>query len=637
MSCLVSATDLLPALLPFAVLSCLPWLLLRRRVGELGRREAAARLVTEQAADAILIFDRDLQATYVNPAASQMSGYSREELLARRLGDLLPAADRPALPAHVEALTRDSYARDEWRLKRRDGSLRTIDFTLQRLPDGRYLAIGRDVTLARDAQEVLKESERRFRKLFENASDAAFVIDSSGRFVEINQRACDSLGYERQQLLAMRPSEVEMDYSLEQLCRRLREEKDIDGTTVYGHHRRADGSRFPVEMRLSSYDMDGQPYCLCLVRDITEREQMFEALCASEEFSRAVLDSTSSLVAVLDRGGGIVAVNEAWRRCARADGHAPAALAGTDVGSNFLEALLGLAAGDQSRDIGRGIRQVLEGSQDYFKLDCRCETDGRARWFFVRVAPLSSGTGGAVVSYVDITDIKRGQDMQARAAEQLKALANKHLAIQEEERRLLSMELHDQVGQTLTALKLNLESLRRRVAEMPPAQSSLTQAMAIVDGLVDTTRDISRRLRPPMLDDLGLASAVRWHIDKLTTPDGVEVSLYEDLGDERLPAQIELACFRVLQEAVSNALRHARASAISVALRRQPGRLHLAVRDNGIGFDVESTWRNARSLASLGLLGMRERVAGLDGSFRVKSSPGAGTEVGASFTLAVSA
>jgi signal transduction histidine kinase len=276
---------------------------------------------------------------------------------------------------------------------------------------------------------------------------------------------------------------------------------------------------------------------------------------------------------------------------------------------------------------------VLRGDRDRFTLDCRCCSNDEARCFLMNATPLRAGSAGVVVSYVDITELKRAQEMRDRAGAQLKALANKHLAIQEEERRMLSMELHDQVGQMLTGLKLDLDAIRRKTAEAPAVQALVAQADEMVDSLLGTTRDLSRRLRPPMLDDLGLASAVRWHMSKLAMPGHVDISLYENLGAERFPAEVELACFRIVQEAVSNAIRHARAGEIAVSLRRRAGALQLSIRDNGVGFDVDEIFRSSQDMASLGLIGMRERISGLDGQFRLDSSLGAGTEVSATFRL----
>lgn len=749
-------------LLFVAFTSGLLMFLLNKLATRLAQRELALTLITDQAGDALLIFDALLRVTYANPAACRMSGYDISELQGHPVARLLPEKIRAGLPSYLERLSQKSSSRGEWLLLSKDGSQKIIDVTMQRLPDGRYLAIGRglsqsreaqiqinrerhhlktlvnaipdavwlkdtdgtylagnpvleeylgrheleflgltdhdlfapevagkflnsdrqvlasrqpqsseqcwrhpdgslrqletsktpvfdaggqvigvlgiahDVTLAKAAQEALKESEKRFRTLFENASDAVFVMDTEARFCNVNQRACDSLGYSRQELLGMTVADIDLDCSIEELREIWHKPHIGEGITIYRQHRRADGSTFPVEVRLSRYDVDEQAYFLALTRDITEREQTLKALQSSEEFSRAVLDSASSQVAVLDREGCIVAVNESWRRFARERTSPPIELANTAVGINFLDVCRSSQGpySEAAMAAYQGVLGVLRGDADHFCLDCPCHSANEQLWFIMNVTPLRSDSGGAVVTYLDITEIKHAQAMRERATSQLKALAGKHVSIQEEERRLLSMEIHDQVGQMLTGLKLMLGTLQRKCAELPPTQALLSRANEIVDCLLDTTRDISRRLRPPMLDDLGLMPAVRWHVHTLTIPNSVRVSLDDNLREERLAPAIELACFRLVQEGVSNALRHSRASEITVSFRLQANRLQLSIDDNGMGFDVEETFRKSENLTSLGLLGMRERVAGLDGDFQLRSTPGAGTSLTASFPLA---
>ena len=163
------------------------------------------------------------------------------------------------------------------------------------------------------------------------------------------------------------------------------------------------------------------------------------------------------------------------------------------------------------------------------------------------------------------------------------------------------------------------------------AQAALWEARLTVKSILETTRDISRRLRPPLLDDLGLAAALRWHIDKLPRADVVGIRLDDGIGATRFHPDVELAAFRIAQEALSNALRHARAQEIHVCLEFDATGLGLRIRDDGVGFAAEEALERSRRLNSLGLLGMRERVATVGGRFRIESRPGAGTEVATLF------
>lgn len=215
--------------------------------------------------------------------------------------------------------------------------------------------------------------------------------------------------------------------------------------------------------------------------------------------------------------------------------------------------------------------------------------------------------------------------------EQLKALSRRLLTAQEEERRRLAVELHDELGQVLTAVKINLASLERESgAATTPAH--LRDAIASVDLAMERVRDLALDLRPSVLDDLGLPAAVRWYVDRFARTAHVEAHLSID-AVSHLPPELETACFRVAQEALTNVARHARSRNVWVDLHLVAEALDLRVRDDGIGFDAGAARERAIKGASLGLLGMQERVSLVGGEYQLSSQPRGGTEVRARFPL----
>lgn len=216
-----------------------------------------------------------------------------------------------------------------------------------------------------------------------------------------------------------------------------------------------------------------------------------------------------------------------------------------------------------------------------------------------------------------------------QALEAVRRLSQELLQVQETERAALSRELHDELGQGLTALKFKLASLRRQA--QGPGEPALGQAMDMVDALVDQVRGLARRLHPAVLDDLGLAAAVRWLLGSYqgeAGQGGLQVSLTENLGDERLSPELELACFRVVQESLCNIRRHAGASHGVVLLFRSADRLHVVIEDDGRGFDLADFRHDGPGFpGGLGLRGIRERVAALGGELGLRSDPGLGTQV----------
>jgi signal transduction histidine kinase len=218
------------------------------------------------------------------------------------------------------------------------------------------------------------------------------------------------------------------------------------------------------------------------------------------------------------------------------------------------------------------------------------------------------------------------------AYERLSQLNRRLEAAKEEERRFLAHELHDELGQALTALKLRLQLGERAAGgdAAGAAAAAAADAIGIVDNLIAHVRKMSVDLRPPLLDEVGLVPALRAYLHAQATRSGVTMDLEDDAGagdGARLPADLEIACFRVAQESVTNVLRHAAARRITVRLGRRPHSVWLAVHDDGRGFDTATTLEAAAAGGHLGIVGMRERARAGGGTFKVESRPGSGTTV----------
>jgi len=219
-----------------------------------------------------------------------------------------------------------------------------------------------------------------------------------------------------------------------------------------------------------------------------------------------------------------------------------------------------------------------------------------------------------------------------RASQKLQVLSQRLVEVQEAERRHIARELHDEIGQSLTAAEMNLQA----ALMAPPAaslQARLEESIKAVERVLEQVHDLSLNLRPSMLDDLGLEPALRWYAHRQAALTGMRAEFKAAPLEERLDPLIETECFRVAQEALTNVVRHARASVVQVELSRSDDHLHLCVRDDGIGFDVSTLRDEAVRGASLGLLSMEERTSLAGGGLEFTSAPGTGTEVHAWFPL----
>ena len=208
----------------------------------------------------------------------------------------------------------------------------------------------------------------------------------------------------------------------------------------------------------------------------------------------------------------------------------------------------------------------------------------------------------------------------------LRALTRRLEAAKEDERRRIARELHDEMGQALTAAKITID-LAERAAGGGLGGREMEGAASLIDRIIDRARDLSLDLRPPLLDERGLGPALRGYLEAQSRRSGMAIAVEapDDLG--RLPSELEIAVFRIVQEAVTNALRHAGASRIEVRVGRAEDRVELVVRDDGGGFDVNAAFARAAAGRHLGLLGIRERIEMLGGQVEFRSSPGQGAEI----------
>ncbi len=216
-----------------------------------------------------------------------------------------------------------------------------------------------------------------------------------------------------------------------------------------------------------------------------------------------------------------------------------------------------------------------------------------------------------------------------RAEEELRKLSHRLVEVQESERRNIARELHDEIGQLLTGLKLALATTS--LLDSEKVKINLEQTQTIVNELMGRVRDLSLDLRPAMLDDLGLLHALLWHFERYTTQTGVRVIFnHTGIGDQRLESKIETAVYRIIQEALTNVARHAQVNEIRVNVLADAENLSVWVIDHGSGFLPEVA---LASTSSSGLAGMRERAQLLGGTLSIEAAPGAGTKLTALLPL----
>ncbi len=267
---------------------------------------------------------------------------------------------------------------------------------------------------------------------------------------------------------------------------------------------------------------------------------------------------------------------------------------------------------------------------------CLVRPDGSRIIVSCNAAPIGDPAGeltGVLGSFTDITDRKQADEARREYTERLKSLSQQLMKAQEVERRHIARELHDEIGQALTAVKINLQAILRN-PDTAKLAARLEESIGTVERTLNQVRNLSLDLRPSILDDLGLVAALRWYLDRQAERAGFGAQFTAEAFEEPLAPELEITCFRIVQEALTNVVRHARARHVYVSLGRRNGELWLAVEDDGIGFDQSAARDRAVQGASLGLLGMQERVVLLGGRLDLDSTLMRGTRIQVYFPLA---
>lgn len=373
---------------------------------------------------------------------------------------------------------------------------------------------------------------------------------------------------------------------------------------------RADGSEFPVEITLSRVDtvVDGRTrhWFAALMRDMTTEQALREEIDVMTRRLHAALDGTPVAMWITQEER----IEYANRAAALLFGESAAdSLHGRTLGSLLPSSTLAEIRAELARG-GTGPAVRVPGQL--------MRVDGALREIEIVLAPLPDH-GHAVVQMVidDVTEHRRAAAELQRTGQALRRLQASVVEAREEERRRISRELHDELGQRLTALKMELAGLAERTG-LGEHDERVTGMLTMLDETVSAVRRIASDLRPPMLDDLGLNAAIEWLARDMARRSGIDIRVRLDDTHPPPTGRLATALYRMVQEGLTNAARHARARRVDVSLRRHGDSLVLTVADDGVGLPAGSALRDD----AYGLLGMRERAAALGGTLDITNAEG---------------
>jgi PAS domain S-box-containing protein len=609
------------------------------------------RMIFERAGDAILILDAEGEKAghivAANQTAAEMHGYTVDELLTMNIKDLGTPEIAEEVPDRIRHILEEGWLKAEFDHRRKDGTFFPVEITAGPFEFGKHkhiLSFERDITERKQAEKSLIEGERALKQantrlgtLLNAIPDIVFFKDQKGCYLVANRAAERFLGHRESELIGKTAEDL-LPPDLAKECMK----SDAEVMKARGPIRRVEeagaGDKKTVldTTKVPLHDADGN--CIGFVgviRDITEQRKAVEALRLSSQKWRTTFDAISDSISLLGSDGKILQCNKAT--------------------ANFFGKPLKEIIGSTCWELMKGTTEPIDGYPVAHMKETRRKESVVLpmgdRWVRVTADPVIMDDSGELIGSVqvisDITEQKKTEEelkdhrkyidalVEKRTAELkeskklLRNLANHLQTVREEERMNVAREIHDELGQTLTALKFDIAWLAQHSPQEFEGREKKNEILENIDKAIQTVRKISTELRPRLLDDFGIVAAIEWQVEEFRKRMGIECTVSIEPEDIVLDKERSISVFRILQESLTNVARHADATEVRVMLEKKNGKVVMMVKDNGRGMSKD----HLSDSGSFGLIGMKERALSLGGELKIESYKDRGTTIAISVPL----
>jgi len=593
--------------------------------GELLRKEQEANALLNATEDAVALFDREGMIINLNNTYSRRFQRARDKMIGTCIWDLFPPEVAQNRKLNAEKVFNTGLPLNM--IDEREGIWNYTNIYPVSNENGevtRVAVYARDITDLKKTEAALTRSEEKYRGILENIDDGYYEVDTSGNLIFFNKSLSRILGYPESELLSMNyKTLMDEEYAKKVFFIFHRVFKTGKPARAYGWKIiQKDGSERYIDSSVSVIrDASGELKGFGgISRDVTQKRLAEEKLGKSEQKYRGIFDDSVASIYVFDNNKRFIDSNQA----------------GLELLGYSKKELLSLCISDVDGDpvVTLPAHEQLLGGQKLMNYAHQLRRkDGKIITVLNNSIPISNANGeivGMQSTLMDITDRKNAEDELKSSKEKLQNLY-KHLQTAiEQERTKIAREVHDDLGQVLTAIKLDGHWLKNKI---PEDQNELIQktdmTLKLIDSAIQTVKKISSDLRPGLLDDLGLAAAIEWQAVEYQKRAGIRIKVKLKPENLSVPDDISTAVFRIFQEALTNVVNHAHASSVKVDLTLSGGKVELTVKDNGVGI----TKAQKVHQKSFGLIGMMERTHALKGDIQFAGTPGRGTIVSVSIPV----
>ena len=557
-----------------------------------------------------------------------MFGYTSEEAIGRYGTEWIAPQDREMVMQHMLEGYEEAY---EAMALKKDGTIFPCILRGKMMHyKGRTVRVTSlsDNTYRKQAEDKLKVSEQLYRTLFDFANEGLILLTMDGKIAELNQSFAEMHGYTVDEMKNMDIKDLDVLRENAFDGRAAVMQRLFDGEVVRFEveHYHKKGHSFFLSDTVSLITIAEQQYFLAFHQDITERKQAAEKIREKDfQFRKLSANLPDLIFQFTRRPDGSYCVPIASEGIRNIFGCSP-----EDVVDDFTP-IAKVIYPDDAEQVIRDIEYSAE-HLTYFTCEFRVQIPGKPiQWIFSRSTP-EKLPDGSVTWYgfnADITERKKAEQKVLESQEELKKFATHLLSIREEERIMLAREIHDDLGQILVALQIDMGLLKKNVIKTIPLSNSpeiepkFDKIVALIKNSIKSARSIMNNLRPEFLELLGLVGAAKEYLREFEERYSISCKFECDISDIEMSMQQSLALFRILQEAMNNIVKHAKATLVVVQLQTTNNKLILQISDNGVGFDKNNSVRND----SYGMIGMKERVILLEGELDITSEIGLGTTI----------
>ena len=578
------------------------------------------RLFAQSSTQGFGMADLEGRITYVNPALARMMGLnSPADAVGKHVMDFYPPEySRRRREEILPAILRDGCWQGEVIVRANDRCMTYLQNSFLMRDEGgnptRLASVITDITDRRQAEDALRQSHDELRGIQDGMVDGLLIADiETKRFVRANAAMCRLLGYSEQQLLSMSVPDI---HPQEDLPRILEEFRSLAEGTLPVCMRcptlRKDHALLYFDIAASRVVYNGRPCVIGFFHDVTERELATKSLRESEAKYRSLVDTSPDGVLMVDLHGRVMFASERARemygseRAEDLHGMSPFEVIVPEHHDRFRENLRKTIETGITRNVEYGI----------------LKKDGARMDGELSAALIDDGAGKPLAMVVIVRDISARKQAQ-RALEQERRTLVQMLRAGDHERQTISYDIHDDLAQPLTAAIMQFQSYDSLKERHPRgAKTAYDAGMQMLQRAHFEARRLISGVRPPILDESGIAAAITHLVYEQSAEDGPKIEFRSNVQAERLAPILENAVYRIAQESLGNACRHSGGKKVKVVLNQVGDALHLEVQDWGAGFDPDAV-----SEDRFGLEGIRQRVRLLDGECFIQSKPGRGTRI----------